>query len=67
MKMKTTINYFLTVFGLILLIHTSAVGQMIQLPDGGVNLTRKAGARVGVTDIEIDWNAPGVKGREGSI
>jgi tetratricopeptide (TPR) repeat protein len=40
---------------------------MLRLPDGGVNLKRKAGARVGVTDIEIDWNAPGVKGREGSI
>ena len=41
--------------------------QMLQLPDGGVNYKCKTGRRVGVTDIEINWNAPGVKGREGQI
>ncbi|MBK9336146.1 MAG: DUF2911 domain-containing protein [Lewinellaceae bacterium] len=41
--------------------------QMISLPDGGVNQKSWAGRRVGVTDIEIRWNAPGVKGREGKI
>lgn len=41
--------------------------QLLQLPDGGVNLKRSTGTRVGVTDIEINWNAPGVKGREAKI
>jgi tetratricopeptide (TPR) repeat protein len=41
--------------------------QLIQIPDGGTNLVSNAGRRVGVTDIEIHWNAPGVKGREGKI
>lgn len=50
-----------------LLIDLAAGAQMLQLPDGGVNHKSKAGRRVGVTDIEINWNAPGVKGREGSI
>jgi tetratricopeptide (TPR) repeat protein len=66
MKMKITINYVL-VAGLIMLVHTSSIAQMLQLPDGGVNLKRKTGTRIGVTDIEINWNAPGVKGREGNI
>ncbi len=56
-------------FGLfILLVMTyKAEAQMIRLPDGGVNHKSKTGRRIGVTDIEINWNAPGVKGREGNI
>ncbi|HSC52612.1 MAG TPA: DUF2911 domain-containing protein [Phnomibacter sp.] len=45
----------------------TAVAQNLHLPDGGVNLVSSAGSRVGVTDIEVHWNAPGVKGREGKI
>lgn len=41
--------------------------QLLSLPDGGVNQKSWAGQRVGVTDIDIHWNAPGVKGREGKI
>lgn len=41
--------------------------QLLKLPDGGVNLKSKVGRTVGVTDIEVSWNAPGVKGREGKI
>lgn len=41
--------------------------QAIRLPEGGVNPKRMTGARVGVTEIEINWNSPGVKGREGKI
>lgn len=41
--------------------------QLIRIPDGGVNLKCKTGRTVGVTDIDISWNAPGVKGREGRI
>lgn len=43
------------------------MAQMLQLPDAGVNHKSMAGRRVGVTDIEIHWNSPGVKGREGQI
>ncbi len=52
---------------LVMVIHAAGFAQMLQLPDGGVNLKRKTGTRIGVTDIEINWNAPGVKGREGKI
>ena len=50
-----------------LLIDITAGAQMLQLPDGGVNHKSKAGRRVGLTDIEVNWDAPGVKGREGNI
>jgi tetratricopeptide (TPR) repeat protein len=43
------------------------MAQAIRLPEGGVNLKRMTGTRVGVTDIAINWNSPGVKGREGKI
>ena len=52
---------------LLILFSSDLFAQAIQLPDGGVNLRSMAGRRVGVTDIEIRWNAPGVKGREGKI
>jgi tetratricopeptide (TPR) repeat protein len=40
--------------------------QALRLPQS-TNLHCKTGRRVNVTDIEITWNAPGVKGREGKI
>jgi tetratricopeptide (TPR) repeat protein len=46
---------------------TGLNAQLLRLPDGGVNHPCMAGRRVGVTDINISWNAPGVKGREGRI
>jgi tetratricopeptide (TPR) repeat protein len=49
-----------------LFIYQSSHAQALRLPDG-VNLKSKAGRSVGVTDIEINWNAPGVKGREDKI
>lgn len=48
------------------LVNQSLHAQALRLPDG-VNLKSKTGRSVGVTDIEINWNAPGVKGREGKI
>ena len=57
----------LIVSAIFLLMYTGSTAQTLQLPDGGVNLKSKAGRRVGVTDIEINWDAPGVKGREGKI
>ncbi len=58
------IAFFLafTLFG-----STGIFAQALRLPEGGVNHRSSAGRRVGVTDIEIHWNAPGVKGREGKI
>lgn len=52
---------------LLFLAQQTAFAQAIRLPDGGTNPKRMAGARVGVTEIEINWNSPGVKGREGKI
>lgn len=40
--------------------------QLLTLPSA-INPKQWAGTRVGVTDISIHWNAPGVKGREGKI
>lgn len=47
--------------------YNASNAQALRLPDGGVNLKSKTGRTVGVTEIEITWNAPGVKGREGKI
>lgn len=41
--------------------------QALVLPEGGVNHKSWAGRRIGVTDVEIHWNAPAVRGREGQI
>ncbi len=46
---------------------SSLTAQLLRLPDGGVNYKCRTGRRVGVTDIDINWNAPGVKDREGKI
>lgn len=64
-KKFTSIIVFLSIF-FVVLTHV-AMAQLLRLPDGGVNYRSKTGRRVGVTDIEINWNAPGVKGREGKI
>lgn len=41
--------------------------QALKLPDNVANYKCLAGRTIGLTDIEIRWNAPGVKGREGNI
>ncbi len=64
--MKKTLRTLLTLT-FILGATLSMQAQAIQLPDGGTNLKRKAGTRLGNTEIEITWSAPGVKGREGKI
>ncbi len=40
--------------------------QALRIP-GNTNFASSAGRRIGATEIEIHWNAPGVKGREGNI
>ena len=59
-----TVRYSLFLSGLILSLGVHA--QLLQLPST-TNLKNSAGRRLGVTDIEVHWNAPGVKGREGKI
>ena len=53
--------------GFLCLSLSGAFGQALSLPEGGVNHKSWAGRRVGITDVEVRWNAPGVKGREGQI
>lgn len=43
-----------------------ASAQLTSLPDGG-NKKAMVGERVGLTDVVISYNRPGVKGREGKI
>lgn len=40
--------------------------QLTSLPDGG-NKKAIVGERIGITDVTISYNRPGVKGREGKI
>lgn len=61
------LRLIITSFAFTFIIYTPDRSQLLRLPDGGVNYKCKTGRRVGVTDIEINWNAPGVKGREGKI
>lgn len=53
-------------FALTLVSVVEVVAQALRLPQNA-NFGCSAGRQVGVTDIEIKWNAPGVKGREGQI
>jgi tetratricopeptide (TPR) repeat protein len=57
----------ITNFAIMLAVSVPVTAQLLALPDGGVNFKSSAGRRIGVTDITIHWNAPGVKGREGKI
>jgi tetratricopeptide (TPR) repeat protein len=46
--------------------RSSIQAQGLKIPQSQ-NLKSSAGRTVGATDIQINWNAPGVKGREGKI
>lgn len=41
--------------------------QNLTMPAFGGNFKSYTGTRIGITDIKISWDAPGVKGREGKI
>jgi tetratricopeptide (TPR) repeat protein len=56
----------LAILALSFTISNHAFSQALRLP-GNANIPSRAGVRIGVTDIDIHWNAPGVKGREGNI
>lgn len=61
----STILTFYLIINMFSVIELSA--QMLKLPNNGLNHKSVVGRRVGVTDIEINWSAPGVKGREDKI
>lgn len=66
--MTKSIKIFSSIFSLLIFVLTVMPSNaQLQLPDGGVNLKSNAGRKVGMTDIEVNWSAPGVKGREGRI
>lgn len=65
--MKRYITIYTILFSSFILAYTAANAQMLRLPDGNTNYKCKTGRLVGATDIDITWNAPGVKGREGKI
>ncbi|MFN0214794.1 MAG: DUF2911 domain-containing protein [Saprospiraceae bacterium] len=60
-------QFALTLTILLNVLVLSAQYPTVTLPTGGGNLTSSIGQRIGTTDVEIRWNAPGVKGREGKI
>ncbi|MBK9718643.1 MAG: DUF2911 domain-containing protein [Saprospiraceae bacterium] len=41
--------------------------QMLKMPNDGTNYKCSTGRTIGLTDIDIKWNSPGVKGRDGKI
>ncbi len=47
--------------------ETQSKAQLLKLPDGNINYKCSASRKIGVTNMELIWNAPGVKGREGKI
>lgn len=59
----------LTLFALCCLsvIALHAQSPSVTLPAGGGNIKCSIGQRIGTTDVKINWDAPGVKGREGKI
>ena len=40
--------------------------QLLRIPDG-VNLSRKNCTKIGVTEVEVNYNSPAVRGRTGQI
>jgi hypothetical protein len=68
MKKFVTRSTLVTVCLLLLMsANHSVYAQMMRLPDGNTNYKSKTGRQLGATNIDISWNAPGVKGREGKI
>ena len=65
--MKKRFSQFTIIAALFLFMYAPANAQMLRLPDGNTNYKCKTGRLLGATNIDISWNAPGVKGREGKI
>jgi tetratricopeptide (TPR) repeat protein len=58
-------KYFLLLIGVFTLL-SALDAQLTSLPNGG-NKKAMVGERIGITDVVISYNRPGVKGREGKI
>lgn len=58
---------FAVIMTAILVNCTNVTAQLLKLPDAGTNYKCKISRQLSSTDIDIKWNAPGVKGREGKI
>ena len=58
-----------TIVGLFLLFTCSLFAQhpTVSVPREGGNLKSSISQQIGITNIELHWDAPGVKGREGKI
>jgi len=65
--MKKRIALYSAAFFIVAFAVLPATAQLIHLPDGNTNYKCFTGRRVGVTDVEVKYNSPGVKGREGKI
>lgn len=63
--MKNSVFILLLSF-IICLGNERIVAQTIQIPNG-TNPKCQTGRTIGVCKIDVQWNAPGVKGREGKI
>lgn len=59
-------KYVTLSFCFAIIIFTEAKSQAVRLP-GNTNLVCLVGRKVGVTEMEVHYSAPGVKGREGKI
>ena len=57
---------FLTILAAVCLLQYSASAQLTTVADGG-NKKAMVGERIGLTDVTIHYDRPGVKGREGKI
>lgn len=49
-----------------LFIVSSSFSQLLTAPEGG-NKMATVGERIGITDVSISYNRPGLKGREGKV
>ncbi len=65
--MRKNISFYAFIAVACILMPAPVKAQMMRLPDGNVNYKCKTGRLLGATNIDINWNAPGVKGREGKI
>ena len=64
--MKKIMNILLAIALLHLALLDSAQAQLTSLPSGG-NKKASISERIGITDVVIHYDRPGVKGREGQI
>jgi len=59
-------KYLTACFFIITMLPHDAISQALRIPQN-TNIVCLAGRNIGVTNIEIHYSAPGVKGREGKI